>query len=130
MELDNLTLDQLRDGNPALLEQIQQNAVAAERDRLSDIDALTVPGYEEMAEQAKASGMSAMDFHKQIVAARKKQGENFIQARAQETAPAKDVAGGAPADNQRTEQQEIDDNAKAIAELAKEFSGYGLDGMY
>lgn len=131
MELnENTTVEQLREANPALLAQVQQDAVNAERERLSDIDALTVPGYEEMAEQAKASGMSAMDFHKQIVAARKKQGENFIQARAQETAPAKDVAGGAPADNQRTEQQEIDDNAKAIAELAKEFSGYGLDGMY
>ena len=71
-----------------------------------------------------------MDFHKQIVAARKKQGENFIQARQRETAPAMDVAGSAPADSQRTEQQEIDENAKAIAELAKEYSGYGLDGMY
>ena len=131
MELnENTTVEQLREANPALLAQVQQEAVNAERERLSDIDALTTPGYEDMAEQAKISGMSAMDFHKQIVAARKKQGENFIQARQRETAPAMDVAGSAPADSQRTEQQEIDENAKAIAELAKEYSGYGLDGMY
>ena len=130
MELnENTTVDQLREANPALLAQVQQDAVAAERERLSDIDALTVPGYEDMAEQAKATGMSAMDFHKQIVAAQKQKGTNFMQARQQETAPAAQVAGGQPQDNARTEEQEIQDNAKAIAELAKQYAPDG-DGMF
>ena len=130
MELDNLTLDQLRDGNPALLEQIQQNAVAAERERLSDIDALTVPGYEEMAEQAKANGTSAMDFQKQIVAAMKEKGSNFLQARQKETAPALQITGGAPDDANKTPEQEIQDNAKDIAEYAKLYTPGGNDGMF
>ena len=130
MELnENTTVDQLREANPALLAQVQQDAVAAERERLSEIDALTVPGYEDMAEQAKATGMSAMDFHKQIVAAQKQKGTNFMQARQQETAPAAQVAGGQPQDNARTEEQEIQDNAKAIAELAKQYAPDG-DGMF
>ena len=130
MELnENTTVDQLREANPALLAQVQQDAVNAERERLSDIDALTVPGYEDMAEQAKANGTSAMDFQKQIVAAMKQKGTNFLQARQQETAPAAEVAGGEPADNARTEEQEIQDNAKAIAELAKQYAPDG-DVMY
>ena len=130
MELnENTTVEQLREANPALLAQVQQDAVAAERERLSDIDALTVPGYEDMAEQAKANGTSAADFHKQIVAAMKQKGTNFMQARQQETAPAAQVAGGQPQDNGRTEEQEIQDNAKAIAELAKQYAP-DSDGMF
>lgn len=122
MELnENTTVDQLREEAPALLAQVQQDAVAAERARLSDIDALTVPGYEDLAEQAKANGTSAMDFQKQIVAAMKQKGANFMQARQEETAPASNVAGGEPADNGKTEEQEIQDNAKAVAEYAKQY---------
>ena len=130
MELnENTTVDQLREANPALLAQVQQEAVAAERERLSTIDALTMPGYEDMAEKAKADGTSAMDFQKQIVAAMKQKGTEFMQARQQETAPAAQVAGGEPADNAKTEEQEIQDNAKAIADLAKDYAP-DFDGMF
>ena len=82
-----------------------------------------------MAEQAKANGTSAVDFQKQIVAAMKQKGTDFMQARQQETAPAAQVAGGQPQDNGRTEEQEIQDNAKAIAELAKQYAP-DSDGMF
>ena len=122
MELDNITLEQLREGNPALFEQITASAVDAERERLADIDALTVPGYEDLAEQAKANGTSAMDFQKQIVAAMKQKGNDFMAARQRETAPAQEVVGGEPS-NTKTEEQEIQDNAKMIAEYAKGYTG-------
>ena len=122
MELDNITLEQLREGNPALFEQITASAVDAERERLADIDALTVPGYEDLAEQAKADGTSAMDFQKQIVAAMKQKGNDFMAARQRETAPAQEVVGGEPS-NTKTEEQEIQDNAKMIAEYAKGYTG-------
>ena len=70
-----------------------------------------------------------MDFHKQVVAAMKQKGTNFMQARQQETAPAAQVAGGEPADNARTEEQEIQDSAKAIAEYAKQYAP-DCDGMF
>ena len=130
MELDNLTMEQLREGNPALYEQVQQGAVNAERERLSDIDALTVPGYEQMAAEAKANGTSAMDFQKQLVAAMKQKGNDFMQARQQETAPAAQVAGGDPVSNTMTEEEEIQNNAKAVAAYANTYIASGSDGMF
>ena len=129
MEFENLTVEQLRENAPALLEQVRQQAIDAERERLSDIDALTVPGYEEMAEQAKANGTSAMEFQKQIVAAMKQKGNDFMAARQTETAPAQEVIGGAPTSNGLTEEQEIQDNAKMIAEYAKGYTTTG-DTMF
>ena len=124
------TVDQLREEAPALLAQVQQEAVAAERERLSDIDALTMPGYEELAQQAKDNGTSAMDFQKQIVKAQREEKEKekakgaaFVASRQQETAHAAEVAGGSPQDNTKTEEQEITDNAKDIAEYAKQYNG-------
>lgn len=129
MELTNLTLDQLREGAPALFEQVQASAVEAERARLEDIDALTVPGYEELAATAKANGTSALDFQRQIVAAMKQKGASFLEARKAETAPAAEVAGGTPTDHEKDEAQEIQDIAKDIAKYASTYNGRS-DGMF
>lgn len=121
-EIKELTAEQLQAQNPALFDQVRQSAIEAERNRLADIDALTLPGYEAMAAEAKKNGTSAMDFQKQVVAAQKQKGPDFMKARANETADAKKVEGGAPASG-KTEEQEIADNAKEIAEYAKLYSG-------
>ena len=121
-------MEALREGNPALIEQIKQEAVESERERLSDIDALTVPGYEEMAEQAKADGTSAMEFQKQFVAAMRKKGADFLKARAEETAPAQQVAGGA-AEDEEDEEQKVKAIAESIAEYAKASHGM-TEGMF
>ena len=130
MEINELTAEQLQAQNPALLSQIQQNAVQAERERLEEIDALTLPGYEAMAAEAKKNGTSAMDFQKQIVKAQKEKGANFLSQRTAETAPAQQVAGSAAQSNGKTEAQEIEDNAKDIAEYAKAFSNGGDGSMF
>lgn len=130
MDIKDINVDQLRAENPALLEQIQQNAVAAERARQDEIDALTDPGYEELAAQAKANGTSPADFVKQLVQAKKAKGAGFMAARQQETAPAQNVPGGEPASNHKTEEQEIQDNAKAVAEYAKQYTGSGNETMF
>ncbi len=130
MDIKDINVDQLRAENPALLEQIQQNAVAAERARQDEIDALTDPGYEELAAQAKANGTSPADFVKQLVQAKKAKGAGFMAARQQETAPAQNVPGGEPASNHKTEEQEIQDNAKAVAEYAKQYVGSGNETMF
>ena len=130
MEIAELTAEQLAAQNPALLAQVQQNAVQAERERLNDIDALTEPGYEEMAAQAKANGTSAMDFHKQIVAAMKQKGSNFLTARQEETAPAQNIAGGAAQSAGAAEGEERDAYAKEMASYARAYSGIGDGSMY
>jgi ATP-dependent protease ClpP protease subunit len=130
MELNELTAEQLQTGNPALYQQVQQSAIEAERERLADIDALTLPGYEAMAAEAKQKGTSAADFQKQIVAAMKAKGSDFMAHRQKETEPAGQVAGGAADGGGKTEEQEIEDNAKSIAEYAKQYAG-SIDGsMY
>ena len=128
MDISELTMEELREGNPALFEQVRQDAVEAERERLSDIDALTIPGYEEMAEQAKTNGTSVMDFQKQIVAAMKKKGESFLASRQTETAPAQEVVGGEPAHDD--EDQTVNAMAKEIAEYAESFTASAADGMF
>lgn len=130
MDIKDINMDQLRAENPALLEQIQQSAVAAERARQDEIDALTDPGYEELAAKAKADGTSPTDFVKQLVQAKKEKGAGFMAARQRETASAQSVAGGTPADNHKTEEQEIADMAKDVAAYAKAYAGSGNATMY
>jgi hypothetical protein len=129
-EIKEITMDQLREGNPDLYTQVRQDAVNAEHARLEDIDALTVPGYEEMAAEAKKAGTSAMDFQRQLVAAMKQKGSDFISQRQKETAPAQNITGGAPGGSTKTEEQEIQDNAKDIAAYASGFSGNASNGMF
>lgn len=128
MELDKLTMEQLQEENPALIDQIRQEAVASERERLADIDALTIPGYEDLAAQAKANGTSVLEFQKQIVAAMKQKGTEFLQSRQAETAPAQDVAGDAPAQG-KTEEDEVNELAASIASYATQCGNYN-DGMF
>ena len=129
MDIKDINLDQLRADNPALFDQIRQDAVSAERQRIEDIDALTLPGYEAMAAEAKANGTSAMDFQRQVVQAQKQKGKDFITNRQQETAPAANVPGGA-AQTGKTEEQKILDNAKEIAAYAQEYSGSNNESMF
>ena len=130
MEIENITMEQIREGNPALFEQIQQDAVQSERTRLEDIDALTIPGYEDLAARAKADGTSAMDFQRQIVAAMKQRGADFLTARQRETDPARQVAGGTPQDNGETEEQKAKAFAKDVAGYAEEINRFSDGGMY
>ena len=130
MEIKDISMDQLRAENPALLEQIQQEAVTAERQRQDDIDALTVPGYEAMATEAKGNGTSAMDFQKQIVAAMRQKGATFMQQRQQETTPAQAVAGGAAEDGKKSDEDEIEANAREIAAYAKAYAGSDNESMF
>lgn len=130
MEINELTAEQLQGQNPALYQQIMQSAVAAERQRIEDIDALTLPGYEEMAAIAKANGTSAMDFQREIVKAQRQKGRDFLDARGKETEGAKNVAGGMPGGSAGGEDEEIKANAKDIAAYAANFIGGGDGGMF
>ena len=131
-EIRNITQDQLLAENPALVQSIQQAALAADRQRREDIDAITPPmaEYQALAEEAKKNGTSAMDFHKQLVAAMKQKGANHQAARQQETAPAKNVTGGAAEDGQNNEEQEIKQYAESMAKYAKEYRGSADGDMF
>ena len=129
MDIKNLTMEELREGNPALYEQVRQEAVESERNRQEEIDSLTMPGYEELASKAKADGTSAMDFHKQVIAAMKQKGNDFLAARTAETTPAQQVAGGEPKE-QDDEDRKFQEAVKDVAAYAETFSAGQADGMF
>ena len=135
MEIKDITREQLLADNPALYNEIVQTAVAAERERIQDIEDLTMQGYEEMAAKAKADGTSALDFQKQIVKAQREKGKQFLQQRKEELSPAQNVKGGAAEDTdaqakQKADEKEINDFADGIASAAAEMVDAIGGGMY
>ena len=60
----------------------------------------------------------------------KQKGNDFMQARQQETAPAAQVVAGDPVSNTLTEDEEIQNNAKAVAAYANAYTASGNDGMF
>ena len=136
MEIKDCTREQLLAENPALAEEIRNQAVADERDRVAGIDEMTLPGFEAEAEKAKADGTSVADFIKACRAAStakkaeaQAKGAQFIKQRAEETAPAANVAPGAAEDENKSEEDEILAEAKKNAELAAQMTGTGT-GMF
>lgn len=120
MSMSNMTPDQLKAENPALYNEIMQGGAERERERIEEIDALTPAGFEELAEQAKKNGTSALDYHKQIVSAQKQRGERFVAQRQKETAPAATVAGESAEEHTgRNEADEVKDFAKELASMAE-----------
>lgn len=74
------TIDQLREAYPELVSQIENNAAEAERGRIHEIEDMTMPGGEEMANRAKfESPMSANDFARAAVKAAKQAGKQFLE---------------------------------------------------
>ena len=130
-EQEKMTIEELRAQEPALYDSIMQEGAANERQRIQDIDELTPAGYESMAAQAKQDGMSAMDYHKAVIRAQRERGQQHLEARKQETAPAKAIAGGAAEDEAgRNAEAEMDSFGKEMASYAQS-SRSGMDGgMY
>ena len=127
MEIKDLTAAQLASENPQLMASIRETAMQAERERMQDIDDLTTPGYEQMATEAKKSGMSAMDFHQAVVKAQREKGAQFMQSRKGEVSQSAGVLGGA-GDGHEKEQAEMAAYAKEMAAYAKRAGGG--TGMY
>lgn len=119
MDIHEYTAEQLNAENPELYASIVAAAVTQERQRVQDIDDLTMPGYEALATEAKQSGMSALDYHKLLVKTQREQGEKYMASRRVETQPAASVGNGNPhADEQADEERAIRD----IADYARAYS--------
>lgn len=131
-ENQNMTAEQLRETNSALYNEISAAAIQQERERMSQIDDLTIPGYEAMAEEAKKNGTSAVDFMAKVAAAQRSKRQNYLDARAQETAKAAQVPAADAADNPKPKasaEDEIEAFAKAVADDVKHMKASG-DTMY
>lgn len=127
MDMKELTMEQLETGAPELYASICAKGAQMERERLSEIDELTPPGYEELAAQAKESGESAYAYHKRVIKAQKEKAAEYLKARAKETEPALKVPGSA-SDQVETEEAAMKAYAKEMAELA--MNAGPNNGMY
>lgn len=80
MEIKNV--EQLEQAYPDLVKQIRDHATAAERARIKAIEDLALNGFETIVNTAKfEKPESAADVAMKIVAAQKKQGEEFLASR-------------------------------------------------
>ena len=121
-DLKTATAEQLNQENPDLAQAIAQQAVAAERERVQQIEALTPPyaEYEQMRDKAVQDGTSAEAYFKQIVAAQKKKGADYLKNRIDETAASSAVKGGSADDNQTDPEAAKEQFAKDVAAMASQ----------
>lgn len=86
-----MDLDTLRAEHPDLVQAIRDEAVKAERERISAIDALTLPGFEDLAAKAKFDeALEPSAFAMKMVEAQKASGKTYF---AKAAADAKDLDG-------------------------------------
>ena len=84
-----------------------------------------------MAAEAKKNGISALDFHKQIVKAQREKGQQFLAQRRKETEPANSIEGGASEEaTGKNSDQEIKTYAEEMASYAKAARTSLDGGMY
>lgn len=77
------TVDELKAAYPAFAKQIADDATAAERKRIQDIEGVAMNGFEEIVQDAKfKTPVAAADVTMQIVAKMKAQGTQYLNARA------------------------------------------------
>lgn len=121
MEIRDVTAEQLRQENPALAQSIEIDAVKAERERVSQINALTRKGdkWAAMAKKAIEDGTSAADYLKAVIAEEDKTHANYLDQRHAEAKQAENVGGGDPGDHDEDVSAMIDRAAKEIADIAK-----------
>lgn len=92
------TVADLKAAFPDLVKQIEDDATAAERTRIQDIEGVALAGYENIVNEAKFTKPAAAgDVAKAIVAAQKKQGATYLANRDDDAknSGAGDVGAGA-----------------------------------
>ena len=119
MEFKEITRDGLMQERPDLFKEISDAGAAQERVRMQEIDELTPPGCEEMAQKAKEDGETAMVYHKRVIKALRDQGDTFMKNRIKETEPAQAIEGEDSRDHdEENPEDEADKLAKEIAACA------------
>lgn len=131
MNINEITMDELKAENPELYESIMSAGSESERKRIQEIDELTIPGYEDLAMKAKQDGTSAFEFHKQLIRAQKERADKFMTDRQKELEASAGVPGGASEDTGDSAMEAaIKKNAQDIADYAKAYSGVSDGTMY
>lgn len=99
-----LDLEQLKNEYPELYQQVFDEGVKAERERIKAIDELALPGSEELIKKAKfETGISAEQVAIEIIKAEKQRGAKFLNERNDDAQPLNEVKGSAGPENDLSE---------------------------
>lgn len=120
-----MTIEELRASHPELVAQIEQEAVAADRLRIQEIEEIqaTIGDAELIAEAKFTKPTNAADLALQAMKKQAALGNTFMQNRAGEVAPAANVpAANAPEETPEAVAQATKaEEAKAIKNVAETF---------
>ena len=122
------TKEQLAEQFPELTAQIAQEAARAERERIAGIDALAMPGFEELIRKAKEDpAQNAGTVAQAIVMAQKQSGAEALEKLRQDAkdsnvnqVPAASSESGADGGS---EEESVEQAAKAAVEMWKQSGG-------
>lgn len=119
---DLKTIEELKNEYPELYNAVKKEGhdegVAAENTRIQEIEALSIPGSENLVNDAKfgEKKCSAAELAMNIIKAQKEQGSTFLQNRQDDASQLNNIAGSeAPENNGGNSQEELDKEAEAIA---------------
>lgn len=130
-----MNLEELKAQHPDLYNQVfalgvekgEEEGAKNERERITDIEDLAAPGNEAIIADAKASGASAMDTYKKIVAADKEKRATAaanMQTDSETSNAAKVAASAAPQeDEEADDSQKVQDAANSVVEQMKRLRG-------
>lgn len=115
-EEESMTVEKLRNEYPELVNQIiqdaQEEAVTNERERIKAINAVAVPGVEDVVNEGIENGLSAGEVALNILKAQKEKGQKYI-ANAQADAKPLENVENTPAPETKNEENQ------AVANMAK-----------
>ncbi len=122
-EEEDMDYEKLKNEHPKLFDQVLQEGVSNERERIKAIEDIVLPGNEEVANKAKfETGVSAEQFAMDAIKAEKEKGNQYLANRNDDAVEAGDIHGAPPANND-SQQKEQDSIAEKMANAANKSRG-------
>lgn len=127
-EDQKMDLEKLKNEYPELYKVIKNEGrdegIQSERDRMKAIDELIMPGYEEIFNKAKyETGVSAEFVAMEMIKADKQRASNHLNNIQKDAEPLNNLKGGSAPQGLETEEEQIANFAKGLAEAANKKRG-------
>lgn len=123
MDLEKLKNEHLDIFNQ-VLNQGREEGIKAERERIQSIEDISVPGFEDMVQDAKFNNtITAEALAMNIVKANKNIGKDYINNAKEEASAIDNIEGGGAPTSKVTEEEKIEDVANRIANSVNRLRG-------
>lgn len=122
MEITNIA--ELREAYGDLLAQAEAEAAAKERERITEIHALSMSGFEDLIDEAVSDpSQNAGTVAMKIIARQKEQGKTYMQNVAKDAEPANEVAGTAMPAEAEDPKAKASADAKDTVRMWEQYNG-------